>query len=178
MYVEPVRHCVRVMASRFGEALAFALAALECGAPSRPAADVTPHASDLRKPGSVDAECGDIPDPSDACPLLDGCPGSGTETGHEGDDGCPGPGGIPSATDCVADESRVAEIARQIRMRPGLTSLRIVSSVPGCSELLRRGIERSGVGSGALVAVTRGVEDPCARWAHFEVASWEGRACQ
>jgi len=166
------------MASRFGGALAFTLAALACGAPSRPAANVTPHASDLRKPGSVDAECGDIPDPSDACPLLDSCPGSGSDAGHEGDDGCPGPAGIPSATDCLADESRVAEIARQIRMRPGLTSLRIVSSVPGCSELLRQGIERSGVGTVALVAVTRGVEDPCARWAQFEVASWEGRACQ
>jgi hypothetical protein len=178
MYGDRVRHGVRVMASRFGGALAFTIAALACRAPSRPAADATPHPSDLRKPGSVDANCGDIPDPSDACPLLDGCPGSGTDAGHEGDDGCPGPGGIPSATDCLADESRISEIARQIRKRPGLTSLRIASSVPGCSELLRRGIERSGVGNVALVAVTRGVQDPCARWAHFEVASWEGRACQ
>jgi hypothetical protein len=155
---------------RLGGTLAWAIAVLACGASPGPAADAP-----ARSP--VAADCGDMPDPNDVCPLLDGCPGDARDPGRRDDDGCPGPGGIPTATDCRADEARVGEIAREIQKRPGLTTLRIVSSVPGCSERLRRAIVRSGVRAATLVAVTRGTEDPCAPWAHFEIASWEGRAC-
>jgi hypothetical protein len=142
-----------------------------CGAPARPAVDT-------RAAGAVNAECDDTPDPNDVCPLLDGCPGERHDAGAEGDDGGPGPAGIPAATACAVDESRLAAIAGEIRKRPALTTLRIVSNVPGCADRLRSGIEHSGIGGASLVAETRGAPDPCAPWARFEIASWDGRACR
>jgi hypothetical protein len=151
------------------------LGVLACASRSKPAASVARDA-----PAAVVADCGDLPAADDACPLLDGCPGSARDAGpaDEGEDGCPGPGGIPAATDCHADEARLAAIARAIRQRPGLTALRVVSGVPGCAEHLRSGIVHAGVGAVALVAATEGTEDRCTPWARFAVTEWRGETCR
>jgi hypothetical protein len=151
--------------------LVLAIGVGACGARARPAVDT-------RATETVKADCGDIVDPNDACPLLDGCPGERRDGGSEDADGCPGPAGIPAATTCLADESRLAAIAREIQKRPRLTMLRIVSSAPGCADQLRKGIERSGDSRAMLVAETRGDPDPCTPWARFEIASWDGQACR
>jgi hypothetical protein len=153
------------------------LAAIACGAPSRPAPVAKP--APTGRVAAPAADCGDRIDPNDACPLLDGCArDSHRDAGTDEDDGCPGAGGIPFASTCHEEDRRFAAFAAEIARRPSLTTLRIVSSVTGCAQRVRDGLERAGVAAARLEAVTRGAPDPCDDWVRFEIAAWDGRRCE
>jgi hypothetical protein len=141
-----------------------------CGVTSRPALPTTPE-----------EDCGDMVDPTDACPLLDGCPNSHTSPSTDtDDDGCPGHGGIPFAAACNSDGGRFMEIAAALRQKPKLTTLRITSSVTGCADGLRSGLERAGIAHDRLETFTRPTHSatPCDRWGYFSVVAWDGGRCQ
>jgi hypothetical protein len=129
-----------------------------------------------RAPPATD--CGDIPDPDDTCPLVDGCPNDPrSESAGESADGCPAPSGIPALLLCSADEAHLARLAEEMQRRQSLTLLLVEAAVPGCAEAIRDQLTRRGVASGRLTARTAGADDGCAPWAHFKVAAWAGHAC-
>ncbi len=149
--------------------LAIAFVTVACGATSKPALVAT-----------SEEDCGDMVDPADACPLVESCPniptGPATDTDN---DGCPGHGGVPAATACNSDERRFTEIAAALKQVPKLTALRITSSVTGCADVLRGGLERAGIAHDRLETFTpaRHSATHCDRWGYFSVVAWDGGRC-
>jgi hypothetical protein len=77
---------------------------------------------------------------------------------------------------CGADAGRFAAIANEIRRRPKLSALRVVSSVPGCASAVRDGLVRAGATT-PIEPVTAHGDSRCTQWARFEIAAWDARKC-
>ncbi len=145
------------------------LIASACG-PTKPALVAT-----------ADEDCGDMVDPADACPLVEGCPNAPKPKAVDtDDDGCPGHGGIPFATACNSDAQRFAQIAAALQQVPKLTTLRITSSVTGCADVIRAGLEHAGVPHDRLETFTRPTHSVthCDRWGYFSIVAWGGGRCE
>src|SRR5512140_378256 len=155
----------RRLATRGGVLVFFCAA---CAGPTRappPAQVTTPR---------LDADDGDRIDVNDLCPLQDGC--ASVHPAESGEDGCPRPGAIPTAVGCPTDTRRLTQIARDMGARPSLTRLRIASSVPGCAQAVRDGLERAGV-TAARLEIRAAPASRETRWAYFEIAAWDGVTC-
>jgi hypothetical protein len=150
--------------------LVIACVTAACGATSKPALVAT-----------ADEDCGDMVDPAtDACPLVESCPnGSSGPPTDTDNDGCPGHGGVPAAAACNSDARRFGAIAAALKQAPKLTTLLITSSVTGCADALRAGLEREGIAHDRLETFTpaRHSATHCDRWGYFSVAAWDGGRC-
>jgi hypothetical protein len=151
--------------------LTLVLLTIACGVTSKPALVAT-----------ADDDCGDMVDPADACPLVEGCPNNqqARKAADTDDDGCPGNGGVPFATACNSEPRRFAQIAAALQQAPRLTTLRITSSVTGCADALRSGLERAGIPHERLETFTRPKHSAthCDRWGYFSVGAWDGGRCE
>jgi hypothetical protein len=117
----------------------------------------------------------DCPWVATGCPDNDGC--------DEAPDGrgpvIVRPGGVPAEISRACGPSAplavtFAEVARELREKPDLTTLRVIAPAADCARAVREALELEGQATGRIESAVV----PGERYVQFEVAVWKGVSCK